>query len=171
MTEPDYAALHKAAVEAHTAAVETVKATKAALDAAEREIARTSPSAILRAGGNLMEGSAAHTAAIARRDYIGAALKAAEENQAARLTAQIVAERELHRPAFNQALARRLAACRSADEARAALDAADREFRAATAAMEATHARGLPRPFDGGMLQGAVKTERAEREMWAYHVK
>ena len=166
MPEFDYSAAHKAAVEAHTTAINTVKETKAALDAAEREIARTSPSAILAAGGDLMAGSTAHNAALARREYIAAALKAAEANQATRLADQVRAERETHRPAFNRALGRRLAACRAADEARAALEAADREFRAATAAMEATHARGLQRYFDGGLLQGAVRTEQDERAMW-----
>ncbi len=168
MPEPDYAALHKAAVEAHTAAINTVKETKAALADAEREIARTSPSAILRAGGNLMEGSAAHTAAIARRDYIAAALKAAEENQAARLADQTRAERETHRPAYNAGIARRLQACIAADKAKRDLAAAEAEFQAGTAQINAAHARHLPRPFDGGLLCCPVKTEAAERALWAH---
>ncbi len=171
MPELDYAEIHQAAVAAYSAASDTVQKTREALMAAESAIARTSPAMILAAGGDLMAGSADHSAAIARRDYVKAALAAAEKHCEDKLAAQIVAERETRRPAFNLALARRIAACRAADEARAALEAADREFRSATAQMEATHARGLPRYFDGAMLQGPVKTEAKERALWDHHVK
>ncbi len=162
----DYKAALASASAELLAGNDIVAATKAALRDAEAELAKYAPATILSAGGDLMAGAAAHTAATARLAYLAAALQAAEARVIELASKHRIAHAETNRPAFEAAVARRLSAAIAADAARALLDAATKERAAATAEIERCHARGLARPFDGAYMMSFPFTEAGERDLW-----
>jgi hypothetical protein len=74
---------------------------------------------------------------------------------------------EIHRPELEAGRDARIASAAKADRAKVLLAEAETEHAAATAVVQAAHAAGVPRQFDGALLMQAIRTEADERELWA----